>query len=115
MCCISPHSLKVPERLLSDQEIREISTQEDNFWEIYSGYQEKRLESGGIDFDDILVYAHRILPEQPPRAGIYQAKYKHICVDEAQDLNKAQYEFIKALCGNQICSLLMVGDPNQMI
>jgi DNA helicase-2/ATP-dependent DNA helicase PcrA len=36
-------------------------------------------------------------------------------VDEAQDLNKAQYEFIKALCGDQIKSVMMVGDPNQMI
>ena len=68
-----------------------------------------------MDFDDILVYAHRIFMEQPWCGQIYRAKYKHICVDEAQDLNKAQYEFIKALCGDQIKSVLMVGDPNQMI
>ena len=36
-------------------------------------------------------------------------------MDEAQDLNKAQYEFVKALCGDVIKSVLMVGDPNQMI
>ncbi|MEX6281311.1 UvrD-helicase domain-containing protein [Providencia hangzhouensis] len=36
-------------------------------------------------------------------------------MDEAQDLNQAQYEFIKALCGDVIKSVLMVGDPNQMI
>tara|TARA_Y100000588_G_C14277872_1_gene935313 strand:- start:7173 stop:8432 length:1260 start_codon:yes stop_codon:yes gene_type:complete len=41
--------------------------------------------------------------------------YKHICVDEAQDLNKAQYELIKVLCGERVKSVLMVGDPNQMI
>lgn len=105
----------VKRELLTDDEIQEISTQEDNFWEIYSGYQETLLASGGIDFDDILVYAHRILLEQPWCAGIYRAKYRHVCVDEAQDLNKAQYEFVKALCGDDIRSVLMVGDPNQMI
>jgi DNA helicase-2/ATP-dependent DNA helicase PcrA len=41
--------------------------------------------------------------------------YKHVCVDEAQDLNKAQYELIKVFCGERIKSILMVGDPNQMI
>jgi DNA helicase-2/ATP-dependent DNA helicase PcrA len=46
---------------------------------------------------------------------VYRAKYRHLCVDEAQDLNKAQYEFIKVLCGDSIKSILMVGDPNQMI
>jgi DNA helicase-2/ATP-dependent DNA helicase PcrA len=37
---------------------------------------------------------------------IYRAKYKHICVDEAQDLNKIQYEFIKAFCGDTLKSVL---------
>lgn len=82
---------------------------------VYQAYQEALLQSGGIDFDDILVYAHRILLEQPWCGDIYRAKFKHLCVDEAQDLNKAQYEFIKALCGDAIKSVLMVGDPNQMI
>ncbi|MDR6229865.1 DNA helicase-2/ATP-dependent DNA helicase PcrA [Pseudomonas sp. SORGH_AS199] len=78
-------------------------------------YQETLLRSGGMDFDDILVYAHKILVEQKWCGDIYRAKYKHICVDEAQDLNRAQYEFIKAFAGDSTKSILMVGDPNQMI
>jgi len=102
--------------LLSEHEIREkFKNIDERFFEIYQAYQEALLDSGGIDFDDILVYANRILIEQPWCAQIYQAKYKHLCVDEAQDLNKAQYEFVKSLCGDRITSILMVGDPNQMI
>lgn len=101
--------------LLTKEEIQEAGTDEDNFWPIFQGYQEALLASGGIDFDDILVYAHRILLEQPWCGDIYRAKYKHLCVDEAQDLNRAQYELIKVLCGEQIKSVMMVGDPNQMI
>jgi len=105
----------VKRNLLTENEIKDISTDEDGFSLIFNGYQDTLLESGGIDFDDILVYAHKILLEQPWCGDIYRAKYKHICVDEAQDLNKAQYEFIKALCADRIKSVMMVGDPNQMI
>ena len=105
----------VKRELLNEQEIKDKYIENKNFWSIFQAYQNSLIESGGIDFDDILVYAHRILIEQPWCADIYRAKYKHICVDEAQDLNKAQYEFIKALCGEKIRSIMMVGDPNQMI
>lgn len=101
--------------LLNEEEVKEKYASDENFWLIFQAYQDALLESGGIDFDDILVYAHRILLEQSWCGQIYRAKYKHICVDEAQDLNKAQYEFIKALCGDKIESVMMVGDPNQMI
>ncbi len=103
------------ELLIDDQEISNKYADNNKFLSIYRAYQEALIESGGIDFDDILVYAYQILRDQPWCGDIYRAKYKHICVDEAQDLNKAQYEFIKILCGERIKSVLMVGDRNQMI
>jgi DNA helicase II / ATP-dependent DNA helicase PcrA len=105
----------IKRELLTEDEVRESHSSDDDFWQIFQNYQEALLASGGIDFDDILVYAHRILLEQPWCGDIYRAKYKHLCVDEAQDLNRAQYEFIKALCSEKIKSIMMVGDPNQMI
>ncbi len=84
-------------------------------WKIYQDYQNALLAGGGIDYDDILIKAHQILLTQDWVANIYRAKYKHLCVDEAQDLNRAQYELIKAFCGDSIKSILMVGDPHQMI
>lgn len=84
-------------------------------WGIFEDYQASLINSGGIDYDDILVYSHKILLTHDWIAKIYRSQYKHICVDEAQDLNKIQYEFIKALCGDVLHSILMVGDPNQMI
>lgn len=105
---------KIKRELLTDLEVTELYPN-NNIWKIYQDYQTALLNSGGIDYDDILVYAHKILLTHDWIAKIYRAQYKHICVDEAQDLNKAQYEFIKALCGDAIKSILMVGDPNQMI
>jgi DNA helicase-2/ATP-dependent DNA helicase PcrA len=105
----------IKRELLTEDEVKVRYANDDRFWKTYKEYQNSLIMSGGLDFDDILVYAHRILLEQPWCAKLYRVKYKHVCVDEAQDLNKAQYEFIKAFCGEEIKSLMMVGDPNQMI
>ena len=105
---------RIKRELLSEVEIQDLYSNDD-IWRIYQDYQNSLLACGGIDYDDILVYAHRILLNQEYVSNIYRSRYKHICVDEAQDLNRAQYEFIKVLCGDAIKSVLMVGDPNQMI
>lgn len=105
---------KIKRELLTKEDILK-EDKDDSIWEMYKDYQKALLDSGGIDYDDILVYAHKILLNQEWVAKIYRTQYKHICVDEAQDLNKVQYEFIKTLCGTGIKSILMVGDPNQMI
>ena len=81
---------------------------------LYQEYQNLLLIQNAIDFDDILLYAYRILAEKESILKIYQRIYKYICVDEAQDLNKAQYEVIKILAGTN-SSICMVGDPNQAI
>jgi DNA helicase-2/ATP-dependent DNA helicase PcrA len=81
---------------------------------LYQGYQNLLLAQNAIDFDDILLYAYRILAEKDSVLRIYQRIYKHICIDEAQDLNKAQYELIKILAGSRL-GIFMVGDPNQAI
>lgn len=103
------------ELLTERDEIEARFSNEPRFYDIYQDYQEALINSGGIDFNDILFLAYKILSEHSNIARTYQVMYKYICVDEAQDLNKAQYELIKAFCGERIRSVLMVGDPNQMI
>lgn len=81
---------------------------------LFEEYDNMLLQQGVIDFDDILRYSYQILNERKSVARLYRNVYKYICVDEAQDLNKSQYEVIKALAGNEI-GVTMVGDPNQAI
>jgi len=88
---------------------------DENFKKIYSEYNQYLIEQHAIDFDDILFYAYRILTENPSVQGLYASLYKYVCVDEAQDLNYAQYELLKALCGNTITNVMFVGDENQSI
>lgn len=87
----------------------------DPFPFIYSEYNQKLIDQNAMDFDDILFFAYRILTENPSVVRVYNSLYRYICIDEAQDLNFAQYQVIKALCGDSFNNVMMVGDANQSI
>jgi len=105
----------IKREMLSEEEASERFSENPDVWRIYNDYQNALLNSRGIDYDDILRYAHRILLTQTWVGDLYRAKYSHICVDEAQDLNRLQYEFVRALAGSEDSNIMMVGDPDQMI
>lgn len=88
---------------------------DDPFPIIYSEYNRKLIDQNAMDFDDILFFAYRILTENPSVVRVYNSLYRYICIDEAQDLNFAQYQVIKALCGDNFNNVMMVGDANQSI
>lgn len=81
---------------------------------VYEDYEDSLLNQGMIDFDDILRYTYKILIEHDNIANLYRNIYTEIFVDEAQDLNRAQYEIIKVLT-NDKSKTTFVGDPNQSI
>lgn len=85
------------------------------FAQIYETYNDSLRDQNAIDFDDILFFAYRILNENPKVAKLYTSVYKYICVDEAQDLNSAQYEVLRALCGSEFKNIMLVGDDKQSI
>jgi DNA helicase-2/ATP-dependent DNA helicase PcrA len=82
---------------------------------IYWEYQELLKKQNAIDFDDVIFIAYKIFINRPSITKIYRRLYKYISVDEAQDLNFAQYEFIKLLCSGEHKNVLMVGDINQSL
>ena len=66
-----------------------------------------------MDFDDQMVFALWVLKNDEKITSALRARYKYICVDEAQDTSKIQHEIIKILAqGNNI---FMVGDEDQSI
>ena len=85
------------------------------FAQVYEAYNDSLRDQNAIDFDDILVFAYRILNENPRVAKLYTSVYKYICVDEAQDLNSAQYEVLRTLCGSNFKNIMLVGDDKQSI
>ena len=82
---------------------------------IYWEYQELLKKQNAIDFDDVIFLAYTIFANRPSIAKMYRRLYKYISLDEAQDLNFAQYEFIKIFCNDEHKNILMVGDINQSL
>lgn len=82
---------------------------------LVEAYNAGLAASQAYDFDDLLLLSYRLLTETPRIADLYRRIYQYICIDEAQDLNEAQYSVVRALCGNDFRNVMMVGDPKQSI
>ncbi|MDR2460006.1 MAG: ATP-dependent helicase [Deltaproteobacteria bacterium] len=104
---------------ISEQKRKLISPQdsdiEEPFPSIYKKYNDLLAAQNSMDYDDILFFTYRILMENFNLAQLYTTEYRYICIDEAQDLNKAQYRVIQALCRNTFNNIMMVGDDYQSI
>ncbi len=81
---------------------------------IYPKYREALKSMNALDFDDLLVLTLKLFREHPDILAKYRDKYKYIMVDEYQDTNSVQYDFIKLLAGNTM-NLCVVGDDDQSI
>jgi DNA helicase-2/ATP-dependent DNA helicase PcrA len=81
---------------------------------VYTMYEEKLRESGGLDFDDLLMLAVRLFERHQDVLGYYQDLFRHILIDEYQDTNRAQYRLVRLLTARHK-NLCVVGDDDQSI
>ncbi|UCH10414.1 MAG: UvrD-helicase domain-containing protein [Fidelibacterota bacterium] len=81
---------------------------------IYEEYQQSLKENNALDFDDLLLLPLTIFEKHPRVLGGYRRQFQYILVDEYQDTNRAQFEFVRMLAEKhrQICA---VGDDDQSI
>ncbi len=81
---------------------------------IYPRYQSALKACNAIDFDDIIMLAVKLLREKPAVLSHWQQRFCYIMVDEYQDTNTAQYQFIALLAAGSK-NLCVVGDDDQSI
>jgi DNA helicase-2/ATP-dependent DNA helicase PcrA len=81
---------------------------------VYTVFEEKLRESGGLDFDDLLMLTVRLFERHQDVLGYYQSLFHHILIDEYQDTNHAQYRLVRLLTA-QRKNLCVVGDDDQSI
>jgi ATP-dependent DNA helicase UvrD/PcrA len=81
---------------------------------LYPKYHEALKTLNALDFDDLLLLTLRIFREQPAVIERYRERFRYIMVDEYQDTNRVQYEFIKLLAGERK-NICVVGDDDQSI
>ncbi len=80
---------------------------------IYSSYEEACRRGALVDFDDLLLGALELW-QVPEVLAIYQRRFEHLLVDEFQDTNAIQYNWLKTLAGDR-AQLFAVGDDDQSI
>ena len=86
----------------------------DDIKRVRKEYRRRKLDTNSMDFDDLLVLTLKLLQEHQDLRSLYQKKFRHVLVDEYQDTNKVQCDFIDLLVGeNQY--LMVVGDDAQSI
>jgi DNA helicase-2/ATP-dependent DNA helicase PcrA len=88
----------------------------DDFDKIYRAYNAELDRMNGLDFGDIIVKTIQLFQSAPDVLQKYQRQFKYILIDEYQDTNVAQHEFLKVLTGGiESPNLCCVGDEDQSI
>ncbi|HCL90376.1 MAG TPA: hypothetical protein DHW70_03535 [Candidatus Atribacteria bacterium] len=80
----------------------------EQYWKIMS-------KCNYVDFDDLILFACRILEKNPTILKKYQFQAKHLLVDEYQDINTVQFRLIELLSRESRNGLFVVGDDAQSI
>ncbi len=81
---------------------------------VYREYQKQLKANNALDFDDLLVKTVQLLQTQPDVLEYYQERFRYIMVDEYQDTNTVQFQFI-SLLAKKYRNLCVVGDDDQSI
>ena len=82
--------------------------------ELYEAYERQCQKEGVVDFAELLLRCYELLERNEPLRRHYQERFRHILVDEFQDTNKLQYQWLKLLAGGG-SALFCVGDDDQSI
>ncbi|MDR3353181.1 MAG: UvrD-helicase domain-containing protein [Zoogloeaceae bacterium] len=86
--------------------------------ELYAEYETLCQREGAVDFAELLLRAHELLQHNEPLRQHYQERFRHLLIDEFQDTNRLQYEWIKLLARNGEeggAAIFAVGDDDQSI
>jgi len=107
---------KLKNRLIFHDEFNQIGK---NYSEeiklIFDIYNKELHNVSALDFPDLILNANRLLREKPFILKQIQKINKHILIDEGQDTNKAQFELITRVCGEDFQNLFIVADEDQLI
>jgi len=82
--------------------------------ELYAEYQRQLRELERMDFSDLILNVVCLLRNHPAIAAALRSRFDHVLVDEYQDTNPVQHEWLSLLCMEHH-NLTVVGDDDQSI
>ena len=80
----------------------------------YAAYEAEIRRRGGLDFDDLVARALRLLGRDAAALAVWRTRCTHLLVDEAQDLDRAQLR-LALLLAAPANRIFLVGDDDQSI
>lgn len=109
-------------RALSPEEIgpsasanrRQLPCEPEELGALYRRYEHEKMRRRLVDFDDLLARYTDALRSDGRFAAAQRWRWRHVFVDELQDVNPLQCRLLEALIGDND-DLFVVGDPNQAI
>jgi len=81
---------------------------------LYELYQRRCDQLGVVDFAELLLRCFEVIRDQPQLADFYRHRFRHVLVDEFQDTNVIQYDWVRLICGGSGLPFV-VGDDDQSI
>ncbi|MGB5131896.1 MAG: DNA helicase II [Steroidobacteraceae bacterium] len=81
---------------------------------LYEQYQQRCEQAGVVDFAELLLRSFETLRDIAELGAHYRERFRHLLVDEFQDTNSVQYEWLRFLAGPPGMPFV-VGDDDQSI
>lgn len=101
---------------LSPQDITPTDSKEASFLRAYKSYQQECDRRGSVDFGELLLRPYKVILANPNLRDSFSSRFSHFLIDEFQDTNKVQYEWISLLSENGArADVTVVGDMDQSI
>ncbi|GAB4180544.1 MAG: UvrD-helicase domain-containing protein [Terrimicrobiaceae bacterium] len=82
---------------------------------VFRRYAHELRGLNAMDFDDLLIQAVKLLDGHPDVRAKWQARARHLLVDEFQDTNRLQLELVTLLANGDRPDVCVVGDDDQSI
>jgi DNA helicase II / ATP-dependent DNA helicase PcrA len=82
--------------------------------QIYAAYEAQCQREGVVDFAELMLRSFELMQNHAELRAHYQARFRHLLVDEFQDTNRLQYAWLKMFAGPQ-SAIFAVGDDDQSI
>ncbi len=93
---------------------RDTQVDYENVIHVHDEYQQRKKDQNAMDFDDLLLYVLVLFQTSDTVRETYQEQFQYILVDEYQDTNIIQAEWVRLL-SEKHKNLMVVGDDFQSI
>lgn len=82
--------------------------------DLHKAYTQKKQDEGAVDFNDLILRPMELFERNPDIMARYRQRFRHLFLDEYQDVNWLQVKLTQML-GGDADSIMAIGDPDQAI